>query len=236
MARSDYPGSADLAAFLASLGVTSSAAQSAQYEQAMNGAVSAWETAVKRRPFLTNATATQVLRRFDPPTFYDGGISTLYLPDLLPQEDIVVAYQPTGSTLTTFTEDSDYRFGPVNAAADGVPYEWLELYSRRWTQPQSPSLRSSLRITGRWGWGTEIPDDVWTALLGRGFYNVFAAVRQGATGGGLLRVKEGDVEIGYGVEGWTQLLLPYVGSVSGSNPGQGGAWGDAVRAYTKMSL
>lgn len=235
MPHSTYPDAADLSAFLASLGVTVTAALTAQLPAAAAASVSAWETATKRRPFVASATGTPVLRRFDPPTFHSDGVSTLYLPDLLAQEDITVGYQPSGSTLTTWTEGTDYCFGPVNAAADGLPYEWLEIYRHRWTQPLGASLRNSLRITGRWGYAAEVPDDVWYALLGRGFYHVFAAVRQGATGG-VLSIEDADRKISFGIENWTQLLLPYVGPLTGTNAGNGGIWGDAVRLYQKVSL
>jgi hypothetical protein len=36
-----------------------------------------------------------------------------------------------------------------------------------WLQPVRGALRRSIRITGRWGYGTAIPADAWSAMLHR---------------------------------------------------------------------
>lgn len=70
---------------------------------------------------------------------------------------VKVGYDPTTQTFATTLGATDYRLGPWNAAADGVPWTWLHIYgTHTWDR--------LIEVTAKWGW-TAVPKVVEQACL-----------------------------------------------------------------------
>lgn len=192
---SAYPTSTDLSTFLTSAGFTLTAGLTGQLVYAIDAAIADFERAT-RRTFLAGSSAT---RYYDPPT---NRRRLLFLQEGGGPGELVgtitVVYQPTGSTASTLTANTDYRLLPRNAVTDGLPYDRIEFFNRYWSDPLGPSLTNSLQVTGQWGYSTTtIPDQVWYAMLARGAWIMFANLAQSVTGG-LANWKENDISEQYG--------------------------------------
>lgn len=217
-----HPTGEDLQAFLEGNGFELSAALISLLEGAAAAAATDFGRAAER-VMLAEATATA--RTFDPPT---GPHGKLWVDDLAAAPTLV-EYVPAGSTAVTLTLAEDYWLKPDNALAKGQPLTQLQ-FRRRWSLPLAPSLLQSLRVTGRWGYGTRLPADVWQAELMRGAYNVWAQMTFSETGG-LLGWKNADRSEDYGVERWTGPLKLWCG-----DNGSGGVFGRTAAQYRRMSL
>ena len=119
-----------------------------------------------RIPFLKDSV--DVSRSYDPPgayssletTFYKGGEKILELDaGLLSCTSVYLGVVVPDNVGTAMDLQRQLRFMPANAAAMGHPYEWIEFYFPVYGAP------SSVVVTGRWGYATEVPDDVWQACL-----------------------------------------------------------------------
>lgn len=101
------------------------------------------------RRFWADADATSV-RYF---TALDSGCVSI--DDAISVGTVQVDYDGDGVFDTTWAA-SDYRLSPLNAAADGKPYE--EIQARPWMQG-FPCWQGSVKVTGQFGW-LAVPDQV----------------------------------------------------------------------------
>jgi hypothetical protein len=162
MGKTVYPTGTDVADVLTAAGIalgtldttTAAAAGTADFERRVG------------RKML--APAGTLTRYYPPPTNREG-----YL-DL--ERDLAtctqVQYQPEGATAETLVLDTDYWLLPLNARSDDPPQPWSGIeFARRWTEwpgaAQSQAWHRAIRVTGRWGYHTEIPDDAWLAMVYR---------------------------------------------------------------------
>lgn len=195
-----YPGAEDLQSFLEAAELTLSAELLAQLPTAIAAARKDFENTVDR---IMLAPADAAVRRFDPPAHWRDGGATLFLKRDLAAVTSVV-YQPSGSDAETLTEGEDYELEPYDAPEDGQPYTRIRFLVRRWTGPLSARHRGSIRVTGRWGYATEIPEDAWLAMCARGAWRLFGQIAQASTGG-MLGWSDADRKVDYGVETWGRL-------------------------------
>jgi len=100
---------------------------------------------------------------------------------------------------TTLSENSQYYLRPVNAASDGTPYEAVEFIVPIWGPPQSVVIEAD------WGWGSEIPDDVWNAVLERAAAGI-VPVLSGKITGGVQKVQLGINEFTFGTSAFASTL------------------------------
>ena len=191
--RTYWPTSEDLNNFLSAAGLT----VSTSLELFLDTAVSA-----ARRDFEGPAGAdrkmlgdtSDVARRYDPPT---DGQSLLFIADLASLTSVV--YQPDGSSAETLTQNTDFWLEPYEAQSDSnrpAPYTRIR-FARRWLQPLGTTLRRSIIITGKWGYATTLPDDVWLACLARAGWHLHATLAQ-STSGGLVRWSDADASEQFG--------------------------------------
>jgi len=162
MGKSAYPTATDVQNVLTAAGVALGTLDTTTAAAA--GALD-FERRVGRKML---APAGEQTRYYPPPTNREG-----YL-DL--GRDLAtcsaVAYQPEGASSETLTLNTDYWLLPVNARSDNPARPWtgIEL-ARRWVESPGPempqSLHRALRVTGRWGFDTSIPDDGWLAMVYR---------------------------------------------------------------------
>jgi len=162
MGKTAYPAAADVQSVLTAAGISLGTLDTTT---AAAAGVSDFERRVGRKML---APAGAITRYFPPPANREG-----YL-DL--GRDLAtctqVQYQPEGATAETLALDTDYWLLPLNARNDDPPLPWtgIEL-ARRWTAVPGPewqqSLHRALRVTGRWGYHTEIPEDAWLAMVYR---------------------------------------------------------------------
>jgi hypothetical protein len=162
MGKSAYPTATDVQNVLTAAGITVGTLDTTTVAAA--GAAD-FERRVGRKML---APAGEVTRYYAPPVNADG-----YL-DL--GQDLAtcsaVGYQPEGGTLESLTLNTDYWLLPLNARTDDPAAPWSGLrLARRWTETPGPehsaSLHRAIRVTGRWGFHTEIPDDAWLAMVYR---------------------------------------------------------------------
>lgn len=119
-----------------------------------------FERRTGRIPFLIDAE--DEVRVFDPP----GAISPNSSNQYVVGGGKVVQLMAGLLELTSVTLGgqvkvlgTDFRLMPMNAPKMRRPYEWLQFFYIVYGVP------SSLVVTGKWGWGAEIPEDAWKAMI-----------------------------------------------------------------------
>src|SRR5687767_1991754 len=162
MGKTAYPTATDVQAVLTAAGI---ALGTLDTTTAAAAGVTDFERRVGRKMLAPAGTLT---RYYPPPTNREG-----YL-DL--GRDLAactsVQYQPEGATAETLALDTDYWLLPLNARSDDPARPWTGIQlARRWTEtpgPEQPAaLHRALRVTGRWGYDTTIPEDVWLPMVYR---------------------------------------------------------------------
>ena len=152
----------------AGLGATSYA--DADVDVALAAASRAVDDVTSRR-FWPDADATQV-RYFD--IVRDDIVE---IEDLITLTSVAVDANADGVYETTWTSPTDFTLEPVNAPADGRPYErlrfmhqwygvatgWAGIGDWPWWRRQWPTIgRNAVKITGQFGWES-VPSQVVTA-------------------------------------------------------------------------
>lgn len=99
-------------------------------------------------------TGTSNVRYFTP---LDSGC--VQVDDVVSIGTVEVDYNSDGTWETTWAA-TDYTVYPLNAAADGKPYE--ELRARPWANLGFPCGEGSVKVTGQFGWPA-VPEQVKTA-------------------------------------------------------------------------
>lgn len=169
MPYSAYPADTDLREYLRSLRLFDADEEDAVFgalrlDQRIREAVAEWERATGYQPFLAAGAATE--RPFDPPGppssagLTRGGGRVLDLAaGLATFTSLVVGVTATTPAGTALTRNTDFWLYPLDAEAEGRPWDRVEFASLQTGAP------NSVRITGRWGWSTTVPDDAWGAIL-----------------------------------------------------------------------
>ena len=188
MGKAAYPTGADLAAVLAGGGITVSAALSALLDDAAAAGRYAFEAATGR---VMLAGVTDVEKEFSTPS-PNAGI--LDIPDLV--ELTGITYNPQGGSAETLVDATDYYLQPDNAPDEGKPWTQVRL-RRSWYLPLWYGNLRSIRITGRWGYADEIPEDAWLAMVYLGLTSQASMIIRSTTGGVKSR-KEADRAEEYG--------------------------------------
>lgn len=192
MSYSAYPTEADLLRFL-QIPMSGDVPDTVRtFLAAQVGAARADLEQECNRVFLAPATA--VTRYYDPPT---DRARVLFIDDFATVTGIV--YQPVGSSAETLTASTDYVLEPRNGPSESRPYTQVRFLNRSWMLPLSSTLYGSIAITGRRGYATSLPDNIWLAILARAAGNLWQAHRAGVTQG-ILGFTEGDLKIDFGVE------------------------------------
>lgn len=165
----------------------------AEYRRAITTASRASDLICGRR-FWLDADATQV--RYYTPTMR----GSLEIDDIVDVQE--VATDPRGDRTfeRTWTVDTDYHLGPLNAQVDGRPWERiLPAHTCRWLLPTW--ALASVRVTGQFGW-LSVPAGVSTATLIMASRYVlrqreapFAIVTAGMDVGAVARIGSTDPEV-----------------------------------------
>ena len=198
MGKPDYPTAADLAAVLTGGGITVTAGLSALLTDAAAAGRQAFENATGR---VMLAPVGDVTKEFAPPEPHYGLVD---IPDLIAVTSVV--YQPENATPETLVDGRDYWLTPANAPDDGKPWTTLQM-RRAWVLPTLHSNLRAVKVTGRWGYGAEIPEDAWLAMCFLGLAAHGVIIGHSFTGGVKSR-KEADRAEEYGmaatemVKGW----------------------------------
>ena len=107
------------------------------------------------RRFWPDADATQV--RYYTPLRKER----VYIDDLVTLTTLKTDADGDGTFENTWTANTDFVLGPLNAAADGKPYTWIDVHPRRtgslWLPVQYPR---SVQVTGKFGWAAVPPQIV----------------------------------------------------------------------------
>lgn len=185
-----YPTTADLTAYLAQAKLQNVA--TLQLAWAVEAARDEFENAVGY-----HVLAEDGVRRFDAPRNANGMV------DFREPCASVTSVVFEGSPMI---EGTDYWLHPNNAPERKRPYRMIEMYK---SYPyQLPGLRRTLVITGKWGLSTEVPDDIFQAILARAAILLIPAIKA-AISRGLVSWSEAGVQENYGTdplafleEGW----------------------------------
>lgn len=177
----------------------------ADIERAANDACRAVDDVCGRR-FWLDDDAEQV--RYVRPT----SRSLFVIPDLVELTEIVAA--DANGAYTDPWDASGFSLEPLNAAADGKPYEWIRTLGVRYSWPGwrlagGPGSWPLVRITGRFGWPA-VPGPIVTAsliyasrLLLRRRNAPFGIVTVGTDDAAAMRLARTDPDVG-------PLLKPYI--------------------------
>lgn len=173
--KADYPGPGDVLALLAATGVEVSPV--ADLATAAAAGARDFERAVSR----TMLAPPESTRRLNAPVSREGAL--IFDRDLASLTS--VAIQAQGGTSQELTQGTDYTLEPFNAAADGMPYTALVFFSWGWSwyEPLWYGYRGSIYVTGRWGYGTTIPEDAWAAMQARAALLLWGPLVTGRAGG-----------------------------------------------------
>ncbi len=183
-----YPSDIDLKAFLYASGLINSATNptgrfaSLDYETAVDAAKVAFEREIGRTILATDQVLT-----FDAPV---DRKRRLWVPDCLAVTAITF--------LDVAIAAADYLLGPVNNAALGLPYFYIDFF-RGWEAPTPWAQRNQLEVTGTFGYAETVPSDVFQAILARAAGDLMIQVASRNTGGGLNNWSEADVHEDYGL-------------------------------------
>lgn len=156
-----YPTKAECLALFTEVGITLPTGLGAdQLEYYRFAAIDDFEIQTQR-PFLADASATQLL--FDPPGPNDrwivkGGSKRLMLGCSFATITEVRVGVTADDTGTVLTEGVDYRTLPLNSAALLQPITEIEFFITQFGEA------GSIRITGRRGYWTSIRANVWQAI------------------------------------------------------------------------
>lgn len=215
MPQAAYPTDLELAAWLETAGFSADLIASLDLEAAMAAGIRTFEERTGRRFLATSET-----REFDLPTHPRGIL------DLKADLSSVTSLTVQGTAQVAGT---GYRLLPTNAADDGRPYAQVQ-FARFW-RPTWPvaAVWGAVSITGLWGWGATIPDDVWQGMLQSAGLVLFPQIAQSQSGG-LEMWSEADVTERYGADplgslrsNWRAFL--YGGDSKNGVEGQGGIVG-----------
>ena len=214
MGKSAYPAQADLEAYMTAAGIPIGTLDTASFIAA---GISDFEKRVRRKML---APAGTVQRNYDPPTDQTGYLDLAQ--DLASLTSVV--YFPYGAPAgETWVQDVDFWVRPYNAAADGKPYLGLEL-KRRFMSPLLPAMHKSIQVTGRWGYGTSIPEDAWRAMIYRALVLLHPSAAWSISGGRQEAWDTGVRRI-YGVD-----------VAAGERTAWETAFEDAVKRYARFAL
>jgi hypothetical protein len=175
MSHTVLPGSADLSSYITGLNLFDSGELAAVLARIgladkAAAAAAAWQEQTGWYPFIKDTS--DVSRRFDPPgpNSHHGGVWALrggkWVLDLraglLVVTSIVTGYSASTTNPqagTAQVAEDDYWLLPEEAPLQNRPYTQVEFAAARWGDPRS------VRITGRWGFCSIVPEDAWQAVL-----------------------------------------------------------------------
>jgi len=101
----------------------------------------------------------------DSTRYFDGtGGAVLWPGEFIAVTSLSVAEtgDPTAYTLWAAT---DYVLWPYNAAAEGMPYERIDLDTLYGTKTMFPRYRKAVKVVGKFGYSGTVPDEVQAAAI-----------------------------------------------------------------------
>lgn len=166
---------------------------------------------------------TQETRLLDPPV--QGGILLLGRNELASL--VSIAYQPSGSSATSWVAGTDYVALPQNAASQGVPITSLSLVRQWWPSYWSPlTYAGSIQVTGRFGYATSIPALAWRGMLAMAALDLVPQLEQSSDRGGVIEWQSGQEREKYAATGPLGVFSDRCQSVVTQ----------AVKAYRRLTL
>lgn len=241
MPRAFMPTEADLEVALRSLGLfdtdeLSEVLQFLDLSIFADAAVRQWEEETGWIPFLadTSEESADQIRYYDPPgpnrrPQIQGGSYTLDLgAGIVILETVHTGFSPT-SAGTAQVAGTDFNLLPHNADPLDRPWTQLEFTVPQW------GARRSIKVVGRFGYASAVPEDAWVAILHQGVRMALPEVATRLTGGA-----RKFTELGV-TEEFGEGFLSGTGAFGASGDGSvGGAWGrewrDATRRYRRVTL
>ncbi len=98
--------------------------------------------------------------------YFDGSGCGFQWVDEMAEAPTAVAVSDDGS-VTTYTSwaSTDYMPWPYNAAAQGRPYTRLDVDQLNGNHALFYAFPRSVKVTAKWGYSTEVPEDVQQAVI-----------------------------------------------------------------------
>lgn len=199
------PTTSDLTTYLTSMGIT--AAAEIDEQAIIDSAIAELEAMTGRKKFQGDATNTAI--RYSLP-WPQGKNVVLPIQDCWSLFEVRINYTGTSGTGTVLTEYDDFTHVPLLHAQNGGPIEAIQFSNAYSLEP------GSILITGKLGYASSMPQDVFNAVLARCAAQV---VKQsaGASGNASME-KQGDRQVQYGMEAgqstYDRLMQEFTNAVS----------------------
>lgn len=187
MSRAAWPTATDIKDFLAASGVIASPptgnAILLDYDGAASDALAQFEDATGYHPF--EAAAADATRYYTP---NGTDILDLRAGVAAALTSLTVGYSPTSSG-TALTVNQDYWLKPINALAEGRPYNYIQFAGRQ------AGPERSVVIVGKFGYCANgaIPENAYRAVLRMAALTLLPQLYAMMSHGGMKRMTEGDV-------------------------------------------
>jgi hypothetical protein len=179
MPRANYPTTSELTGYLGS--PTLPTVISSGYQSMLDSAVEDFERLTGIKPFKADANASTTIFS----SAHESG-DALYLPTTYFTLTSLKAGVTPSNTGTELVVDQDYFLLP-----EAGPYDMV-----RFRGPRSFGIKD-FSVTGRKGYSTTIPEDVFEAILLKAAVTIYN-YQINIAGGNFEKVKQGPVELDYG--------------------------------------
>lgn len=190
MPKTAHPTGERLVRFLLAAGVISDPPSDEEgfddYDDFVAAAVADFEDLTGRTPFLVEADADPVTRKFTPPgprpvgSRYGGGRRLELDNGLYSVTSVTIGVTAT-SDGTVLTLGTDYWLCPSNSPTRSQPYEWIEFRNPVYGE------KDSIEVAGLWGWWITIPDQVYEGILMGAASRALTGIGT-RTGGGIKKI------------------------------------------------
>jgi hypothetical protein len=178
------PVGTDVQTFLTGMGVTVPA--EVDLDSLTTSAILEFESRTGRQKYQGDATTTAVRYTLPWPM---GARVILPIADVWTLTEVRTGYKGAG-TGTVLTEYTDYQTWPLNGNLSGRPVEAIEFVYTPSTWP------GEILITGKLGYASAMPDDVFGAIVNNAAAN--ALIQVAGPSGSAIEQKQGDRSIKYG--------------------------------------
>jgi hypothetical protein len=177
-----YPTSSDVTALLSAAGISGGDSLAAA---ALAGVIAAFERGTGWRPLLKDTVDAS--RYFDTPCPGTFGcvLELRHGLQTLTELKCGVGFDGTGGTV--MTQGEGFLLEPSDGGIDGRPYTQV-----RFIQYPFGNLVRSIKITGKWGYCDDVPDDISQAIIRKAASDVCKDLS--LTSETMSRIKEGPVE------------------------------------------
>lgn len=184
-----YPTDQDVKDFLYGAGLVASPPTGASATWAYARAAVAGRRRVEQATKRVFVQPSAYAKEFDAPTNREKRI-------FVGDHTAVTSITYLGQTIAA----TEYLSGPQNvrdASPVALPFQFIEFY-REWWAPTPWAQRAQLVVTATWGFTSDVPDDVFLAMLMGAGLSLWPQIASSRSKGGLVSAKQADAALQFG--------------------------------------